>query len=63
MSYLRFVWFVVERDGFYEPIRWAENASYVPGRQSFPEYCAEHGYSIVSGPYKTQKKALENLPK
>ena len=63
MSYLRFIWFVVERDGRFETIRWAENASYVPGRQSFPEYCAEHGYDIVSGPYKTRKKAIENLPK
>ena len=63
MSYLRFIWFVVERDGRFERIRWAENASYVPGRQSFPEYCAEHGYSVVAGPYKTRKKALENLPK
>ena len=63
MSYLRFIWFVVERDGRFEPIRWAENASYVPGRQSFPEYCAEQCYRVVSGPYKTRKKALENLPK
>lgn len=63
MSYLRFVWFVVERDGAFETIRWAENASYVPGRMTFPEYCAEHGYRVVSGPYKTRKKAMENLPK
>ena len=61
MSYLRFIWFVVERDGVREPMRWAENASPVPGRQSLPEYCAEHGYAIVSGPYKTRKRALENL--
>jgi hypothetical protein len=63
MSYLRFIWFVVERDGQLEPIRWAENASPVPGRQTLPEYCAEHEYQIVSGPYKTRKKALENMLK
>jgi hypothetical protein len=63
MSYLRFIWFVVERDGVLEAIRWAENASPSAGRQTLPEYCAEHGYLIVSGPYKTRKKALENLLK
>jgi hypothetical protein len=63
MSYLRFIWFVVERDGQLEPIRWAENASPVSGRQTLPEYCAEHGYNIVSGPYKTRKRALENMLK
>lgn len=63
MSRLRFVWFVVERDGFYEPIRWAENARRVSGRQTFPEYCTEHGYAVICGPYKTQERALENLPK
>jgi hypothetical protein len=61
MSYLRFIWFVVERDGTKEVIRWAENASYVPGRQTLPEYCAEHGFAIVAGPYKTRKRALENI--
>jgi len=61
MSYLRFIWFVVERDGVREAIRWAENASPMPGRQTLPEYCADQGYAIMSGPYKTRKKALENL--
>ena len=63
MSYLRFIWFVVERDGLIETIRWAENASPTPGRQTLPEYCAEHGYRVISGPYKTRKKAVENIQK
>lgn len=58
MSYVRFVWYKVQRiDGTETVHRWAENASHVEGRLTVEEYHARQGVACVGGPFKTRKEA------
>lgn len=59
MSYLRFVWYRVRQaDGAETVHRWAENADPVPGRLTLEQYHQQENLTMISGPFKTRKAAL-----
>jgi hypothetical protein len=58
MSYLRFVWYKVQKtDGTEIAHRWAENASPVEGRLSLEDYHKQENLIKIAGPFKTRKEA------
>lgn len=60
MSYLRFAWYRVQRaDGTETVHRWAENACYVEGRKTIEEYHAKEKLTLIAGPFKTKKEAMQ----
>jgi hypothetical protein len=60
MSYLRFVWYRVQKqDGTETVHRWAENASQIEGRLTLAQYHAQEGFTKIAGPFKTRKEAAQ----
>jgi hypothetical protein len=60
MSYIRFVWYRVQKaDGTETTHRWADNASEIAGRLTLDEYHKEQGYTLIAGPFNSRKEALK----
>ena len=60
MSYIRFVWYRVQKqDGTETVHRWAENASQIQGRLTLAQYHAQENLTKVAGPFKTRKEAMK----
>lgn len=58
MSYIRFVWYKVRKaDGTETFHRWALNVS--NPSMTLEQYHAQEGFTLIAGPFKTRKEALQ----
>ena len=58
MSYIRFVWYKVQKqDGAETVHRWALNVS--NPSMTLEQYHTEQGFNKIAGPFKTRKEATQ----